>query len=360
MKYKRVTLDTLAYELAPVVVSSEELEERLAPLYDKMHIQVGQLEAMTGIYERRYWEPGFKVSEGAARAAIKALAKSPVPPSEIGALIYGGVCRDGFEPATACHVAGRLEEAGLAISPSAAIHDVSNACLGVLNGMVDIANRIELGQIRAGMVVSAETAREIVDDLIERMNHAQDLETFKYSIATMTGGSGAVAIILSDGSFDEQPGHRLLGGIIEAAPEHHMLCRWGMELDPLADPEGHVGDQYRQFMRTDSVAVLDNGVELAIRSWRAFQAEMGWTVEDVDRVISHQVGSGHRSTYLKTFGLPPEKDFVAYESLGNTGTVALPLAAALANERDFLVAGQHVGLLGIGSGLNCIMLGVDW
>jgi 3-oxoacyl-[acyl-carrier-protein] synthase-3 len=55
-----------------------------------------------------------------------------------------------------------------------------------------------------------------------------------------------------------------------------------------------------------------------------------------------------------------QHDFVAYEDLGNTGTVALPLATALAHERGFLAPGHRVGLLGIGSGLNCIMLGVEW
>ena len=38
----------------------------------------------------------------------------------------------------------------------------------------------------------------------------------------------------------------------------------------------------------------------------------------------------------------------------------LPLAAALAAEREFLEAGQRVGFLGIGSGLNCTMLGIEW
>ena len=65
-------------------------------------------------------------------------------------LIYAGVCREQFEPATACAVA-----ADLGISPDAAVYDLSNACLGVLNGIVDVANRIELGQCRAGLVVSA-------------------------------------------------------------------------------------------------------------------------------------------------------------------------------------------------------------
>jgi 3-oxoacyl-[acyl-carrier-protein] synthase-3 len=72
------------------------------------------------------------------------------------------------------------------------------------------------------------------------------------------------------------------------------------------------------------------------------------------------VGSGHRDTILKVLDLPAEHDFVAYEFLGNTGTVALPLAVALASEREFLQAGHRVGFLGIGSGLNCMMLGVEW
>jgi 3-oxoacyl-[acyl-carrier-protein] synthase-3 len=42
------------------------------------------------------------------------------------------------------------------------------------------------------------------------------------------------------------------------------------------------------------------------------------------------------------------------------GTVSLPLTAALAEEREFLQAGHKVGFLGIGSGLNCLMLGLEW
>ena len=56
----------------------------------------------------------------------------------------------------------------------------------------------------------------------------------------------------------------------------------------------------------------------------------------------------------------PEQDFVTYDSLGNTGTVALPISAAIAQERGFLASGQRVAFLGIGSGLNCMMMGVEW
>src|SRR5438067_12362812 len=105
MKYSRVYLDAIGYELAPIVVSTTELEQRLRPLYDRLRLPTGQLEALTGINERRWWEPNFPVSEGAIRAARKALRSSNVKPNDIGVLIYAGVCREQFEPATACTVA---------------------------------------------------------------------------------------------------------------------------------------------------------------------------------------------------------------------------------------------------------------
>ena len=41
-------------------------------------------------------------------------------------------------------------------------------------------------------------------------------------------------------------------------------------------------------------------------------------------------------------------------------TRPLPMTAAIADERGFLEPGDLVGFLGIGSGLNCLMLGVTW
>src|SRR3954463_5211811 len=100
MKYTNVRIDAISYELAPVVVSSTELEGRLAPLYQKLRIAPGQLEALSGIRERRWWEPGYPLSGGAIAAGKKALAAGGIEASDIGCLIYAGVCREQFEPAT--------------------------------------------------------------------------------------------------------------------------------------------------------------------------------------------------------------------------------------------------------------------
>ena len=42
------------------------------------------------------------------------------------------------------------------------------------------------------------------------------------------------------------------------------------------------------------------------------------------------------------------------------GTVSLPMTAAIAYQRNFLKQGDYVGFLGIGSGLNCLMIGWEW
>lgn len=350
MRYTKVFLESFGYEIAPVVVLSTELEARLEPVYDALHLSPGQLEALTGIIERRWWEEGYRLSDGAVLAARRALEAADVRPGQVEALIYGGVCREHFEPATACRVAS-----GLGISPEAAVYDISNACLGVLNGIVEIANRIELGQIRAGLVVASETAREINDIMIERMCQDRSMDFFKLSLATLTGGSGAVAVLLTDGTFSRQNRRRLLGGVNHTAPQFHGLCRWGIEaLKPLAP------HHFLQFTSTDSAAVLTHGVELGIRTWQAFLRKLGWVKERIDRVICHQVGASHRDTILKALGIAPDKDFSTFPYLGNIGTVSLPLTAALAEDRDVLREGDQVAFLGIGSGLNCLMLGVRW
>src|ERR1700688_4059245 len=101
MKYSKATIDSICYQIAPVVMTSAEVERRLKDLYDALHISPGQLESLTGIVERRWWGGGYRLSDGGIAAAQRALAASNVDAEQIEVLIYGGVCREYFEPATA-------------------------------------------------------------------------------------------------------------------------------------------------------------------------------------------------------------------------------------------------------------------
>jgi 3-oxoacyl-[acyl-carrier-protein] synthase III len=346
MLYSQVTINALGYELAPNVITSEDLETRLESLYEALHLQKGQLEVLTGIYERRFWDVGFKMSQGAILAGQKAIAASNISAEDIDMLIYAGVCRDQLEPATACAVAD-----GLGIKPHAQVYDISNACLGIINGMVHIANAIELGQVKSGLVVSCESAREIIDETIDRMLAQKNMGMFKKTVATLTGGSGAAAVLLTHHSLAPE-GHRILGGVARNAVEYHKLCIWGPDMGfPPKNPHE---------MNTDSVGVLNNGVPLGLETFKTFMKEMNWPPDKPDKIICHQVGSSHQQSILDALGIPGEKDFTTFRYLGNIGTVSLPITAAIAAEREFLVKNNLVGFFGIGSGLNCLMLGLEW
>ena len=135
--------------------------------------------------------------------------------------------------------------------------------------------------------------------------------------------------------------------------QHHRLCRWG--------PDTGIPASGLHTMETDAVGVLQNGVALGIETFRLFRQEaMAWSGDAPDKIICHQVGDTHQQTILKSLGIALEKDFTTFRHLGNIGTVSLPITAAIADERGFLTAGDRVGFLGIGSGLNCLMLGVEW
>jgi 3-oxoacyl-[acyl-carrier-protein] synthase-3 len=222
----------------------------------------------------------------------------------------------------------------------------------VVNGIVDVANRIELGQIRAGLVVACESSRRINEFEIAALLADPTMERFRASLTTLTGGSGAAAVLVTDGSFGEGDRRMVLGGVQRAAPEHFALCRWGVRRSGPTTVE--------EYAQTDSIGILEHGGEIMRQTWSALLEEMGWQVADVDRMIAHQIGRAHRETMLRLFEMREDQDYATYPFLGNMGTVALPMTAALAEERGFLEPGQNVGLLGVGSGLNSLMLGVRW
>ena len=346
MRWSRVRVEAITYELPEIRMGSAELEGRLAPLYQRLRLPAGQVERLTGVRERRFWPPGPSMGACAARAARKALDSAGVDASDIGVIIYAGVCRENLEPATACVVAAELGIGGETV-----VLDHVNACLGVLNGMVTVANMIELGQVRAGLVVSTESAREIADTTVERILREGTLDTWRQCLPSLTGGSGSVAVLLTAADFSDD-GHVLEGGVALAAPEHHRLARWGSR-------EGLLG-QSTWVMETDAPGILEHGVELGLRSWHRFLETMAWSAGDVDRAIMHQVGSAHQRAILQALSLPLDCTFSTVETLGNVGSAALAVTAAIAGEEGCLQRGDRVGFLGIGTGLNVIMLGLQW
>jgi len=113
-------------------------------------------------------------------------------------------------------------------------------------------------------------------------------------------------------------------------------------------------------METDAEELLHAGCELAEKTFPLLKKELGWKNGDIDRSFTHQVGAAHKRILYEKIGLDTSLDFSTVEFLGNTGSAALPVTLALGIETGVVKRNDRLALLGIGSGLNCVMLGVEW
>ncbi len=349
MRYNKVCVESFGYELPEDIVTSLSLEERLAPIYDKVNLRYGRLEMITGIRERRFWDDDVAPSQASIKAAEKAISKSGVNKEDIGCLLHTSVSRDFLEPATATVV-----HDSLGLPQTATIFDISNACLGFINGMVTLANMIELGQVRAGIVVGCESSKRLIDATINKLLSDPDVtrDKLKPAFATLTLGSGAVAAVLTHSSLSKG-GHKLLGGVTRAASQHNGLCR--------IEPDGCFLDLEELLdMHTDYRGILKNGLGLAPATWEATKQELGWEDSDVDRFFTHQVSAVHSRLLFRSLGLDDTKSFSTVEYLGNIGSVSLPITMAIGIERGCLDPGDKIAMMGIGSGIVCLMVGLEW
>lgn len=350
MQFESVHIAATAIDLPgeEQLVTSVALEARLAPVYERFSLHAGRIELMSGIAERRHYPAGTRPSAIATRAGERALAAAAelgIHRSAIGQLLFASVCRDFLEPATASVV-----HHALGLPHTAPSFDLSNACLGFANSMVLGAHLIETRAVPAVLVVAGEDGGPLVERTIEALlEPGVTRKDLKRAVASLTIGSGGAAMVLAhkDALGPHAAGlPRLVAAAQRAATEHNELC------------QGDSAAGGGQLMSTDSEALLEAGVALARETWTEFQARTGWDAESTERVITHQVGSAHRRALLTGLGLDDAKDFPTVQTLGNIGSVSLPLTYAKAVESGFIQLHHRTALLGIGSGLNCSMLAI--
>lgn len=336
-RFTDVVISGLAHVDAPVVVTSAEIEDQLAPAMARMGVRPGLLSGLVGVLERRFWEPGAMPSTGATQAGELALEHSGVDRSRIGALINTSVSRDYAEPSTASIVHGRL-----GLSASAVNFDLGNACLGFLNGMNLISGLIERGEITHGLIVNGETSRFVIESTIARLRASSDVTMFREQFATLTCGSGAVAMVLSRRDAVEG-GHAFLGGLSRSATEHAMLCT----------------GQWDE-MKTDTAALMEAGLEMGVMTWKEANDAYGWDASGFDLYAVHQVSLVHTRAMCDRFGLDFDKFPLILPHFGNMGPAAVPTVVSKAAQDGRLAAGDRVALMGIGSGINAAAAEIVW
>ncbi len=337
-RYSDVVISGVAHLDAPNVVTSAEIEAQLAPTLERLGVQRGLLTDLAGIYERRVWDVGVMPSTVAAEAAELLLAECDVERGAIGALVNTSVSRDYVEPSTASIVHGRVGLAAEAVN-----FDLGNACLGFLNGMNVVAAMIERGEIDHGLVVNAESSRFVVESTVTRLQGEDtDEGTFREQFATLTLGSGAVAMLLSHADLVPS-GHRFLGGLSRARTEHALLCT------------GHWHE-----MRTDTKGLLLAGLELAAQTWKEALDTFDWEPDAVDLYALHQVSQVHTRAVCATLDVDMARMPLIFPKFGNIGPASVPTVVSKSAADGTLKAGDRLMLMAIGSGINAAAAEILW
>jgi 3-oxoacyl-[acyl-carrier-protein] synthase-3 len=338
MNFENTSIVSVRHIDAPHVVTSAQIQAELAETMGRLGLPDTLLEGLAGIHERRFWDEGFEPSDAATLAAEAALEDAGLDRGRIGVLINTSVCRDFVEPSTACLVHGNLK------LPDTCMNlDVGNACLAFLNGMEIVGNMIERGQMDYGMVVDGESSRFLTESTIARLKRAEtDMATFREEFASLTTGSGSVAMILARSDLAPD-GHRFKGTFSRAATEHNRLC---------------LGQIDRGV--TDTKGLLTAGIELSRNTWAGAQEHLGFDEGEVDEYCVHQVSRRHAEQLASNLEIDLEKALMIVDRFGNIGPASVPVVLSKALDLGRIQRGDRVVLAGIGSGLNCTVGEVIW
>lgn len=333
-EYSRAALLAVTEVEAPVEVTSQDLDDQLAEVLTRLRLPGSLLERVAGVRSRRNWDETEDFQEAAARAGVAALEQAGVPRERVGLLVNTSVTRATLEPSVAVRIHHLM-----GLPTSATNFDITNACLGFVNGLMLASTLVDAGQIDYAVVVAAEDASKVQAATVANL-HAETTHrgNFMEQFASLTLGSGAAAAVV--GRIEDHPdAHRIVRGITRAGTDHHGLC---------------VGDHHGMY--TDSTALLKDGLELVMDAWHDVPAEWAWP--EADRFITHQVSQMHTDAIAESAHLDPARIPTTFPTLGNVGPASLPIT--LVREMDALEDGDTVVCLGVGSGLNTAMLEIEW
>jgi 3-oxoacyl-[acyl-carrier-protein] synthase-3 len=192
----------------------------------------------------------------------------------------------------------------------------------------------------------------LLEQTIVSLNNNDSLtrKSVKPAFASLTIGSGSCAWLLTHRRHNHE-GTQIETAIAKARTMHHDLCR---------SDQDSAGANMQPLMDTDSEELMAQGIATGTAAFEQLLDESGLQRSNIDRSICHQVGARHRTEMLKSMQLPVERDSATFDKLGNTGSVALPLTLAAAASRGELNPGDRIAMLGIGSGINSVMLAASW
>jgi len=275
----------------------------------------------TGIKERRWVAEGETIETLCLEAAGKAIERSGIEASKIGAVILSTISHYHQTPALAPKLAAEL---GIG---DAAAYDISAACAGFSYALAQAESIVRAGQAEYVLVIAGET-----------ISHITDL-TDRGTAFLFGDGAGAVVVGPSETNG--------IGPVIWGSDGAQEGVIW-----QTADWQKAVAEGTFPKLGMDGRAVFKWATTFIAGAAKKALDAAGIGPDQLDVFIPHQANNRITDTLLRYLKLP-EHVVVArtIQHLGNNSAATIPMAMDALLSSGEAKSGQTALIIGFGAGL---------
>lgn len=276
---------------------------------------------------------GKRPLDYAVEASLECCKNNSVSVNEIDVLIYGGIYREYFEPATAMEVANKM-----GIKKIYAF-DITTACAGLLQSVIVAKSLMESNKnIRNILCCSTDFPDAAIDF---------DIQTFaelSEKGAGLTLGSAASAWILSRKAF-EKGSLRIVETSNASFPETYDICQV-----PISNKK----------FTSMSKQIFDLGVEHIPAEIIEIANKANWKLEEINHFVSHQPGKKIIEKVCGKLNVDIKKAPVIHHLFGNTVNSTLPMTIDFLNNSNQLKNDDRIIMNTAAAGFTVVTLAGVW
>lgn len=308
-------------------VRSDDLMREVKP--ERFGFKENFISRILGIEERRVTSDMNQL-DLALHASREAVECAGIDPLDIDLVLYTGIEQIYSEPSTA-HLIQR--DIG---ATNAFCFDISNACLGLMNGIMTANSFIGAGGVENVLVCSGEKGSIIIEETIRLLRKTKSKERFNRLIGGLTVGDAGGAFVISKKKGNE--GFSYFNSLSKG--EMAELCWYR-----------HEGAQLNGQMDIGKIsgACIAAHRELIEDTYNA----AGWQTSDVDSLAAHQVGKRIHRQLAHAAGLQTDIAANTHKYLGNIASTTIA-PATIANKPK---QGHNMLLMASASGISVAQAG---
>jgi 3-oxoacyl-[acyl-carrier-protein] synthase III len=326
---QRARISSLATYVPPRQLTNADLE-KLVDTTDEWILQ------RTGIRTRHIAAPGVGTSDLSKEAAIKAIDRAGLTPSDIDFIVVGTTTPDMIFPSTACLVQTKIG------ATNAWGFDLMAACSGFTYGLTTAAQMVASGASRHALVIGADIMSSIID--------------YKDRTTCVLFGDGAGAAVV-EATDEDGIGFIDFENYVDGSGGYALCMPGGGSLKPTSH---ETVDQRLHYVKQDGQTVFKFAVRNTEEACRRVLVRNKIHADDIDLFVSHQANRRIIMSAATKLGVPEEKVIINIEKFGNTTAGTIPLALNDAIESGRLKHGDLILLASVGAGFTVGAILMRW